>query len=94
MTYEQFEKLGYKLEKNVLDWSKNKHKFGVYPNGCGGGINYFDSLIDLDYWYYQVLHMRAVMNGEYERAEKLNIILVSKKLHIGILEVLKQLGLN
>jgi hypothetical protein len=94
MTFEQFQILGYKLEKNVFDWMGIKHKLGVYPNGCGGGINYFENLIDLDIWYHQVLWNRAVQSGEYEEAERLNIILISKKCHIGIPELLKQQGLN
>ena len=86
MTFEQFSKIGYTLRRNVVDTMGNKHKFGIYPDNThgGGGINYFDNMIDLDIWYYEVLQNRASQNGEYEKAYRLNTIVFAKKNHINV----------
>jgi len=74
-------KLGYTFKMNVKDWSGNKHRIGVYPMRSGG-INYFESISDLEKWVKDVELVRAMQledGTEYERLRQAKIDLANVK---------------
>ena len=50
---------GYVLKRNVTDNMGTKWKFGLYPDNCAGGINYFSSFDELSRFQRQVEIKRA-----------------------------------
>jgi hypothetical protein len=81
MNKNAFDEFGY----NIHTWKKDvfgkNHKFCVSPaNGTtGGGVNYFENLHDVETFLYQIKYNRAIESEEYEKAERINIILYARK---------------
>lgn len=91
MDIKEIENLGYELHRNSKDWEGKTHKYCTCHKNMGS-INYFDSLYDLETWVYQVKQIRATQNGNDELADRLNLILVSRKTNTPLPELLRQLG--
>lgn len=76
-----FDQYGYNLHTHKYDAFGKYHKYCVSPaNGTtGGGVNYFDNLNDVETFLYQIKYNRAIESEEYEKAERINIILYARK---------------